>query len=286
MRVVKDPAALRRVVRGWRADGQRVAFVPTMGYFHEGHLSLMRRARRYGDRVVVSIFVNPTQFAPTEDLAAYPRDIPRDLTLARGAGVDLCFVPAAERIYRSGRCTEVRVTGLESRLEGATRPTHFAGVVLVVLKLLHLVEPDVMILGQKDAQQAVLLERMVEDLDLPVKVVRGVTRRERDGLAMSSRNVYLSPEDRRAAPVLHRALVRAQRAARGGERSAAKLLSLIRREVAAEPRVRLDYAAVVDARTLEGLDRVEGRVLMPIAAYLGRTRLIDNVEFQATRRTR
>jgi pantoate--beta-alanine ligase len=257
-----------------------------MGYFHEGHLSLMRRARRRGDRVVVSIFVNPTQFAPTEDLAAYPRDIPRDLTLARGAGVDLCFVPAAERIYRSGRCTEVRVTGLESRLEGATRPTHFAGVALVVLKLLHLVEPDVMILGQKDAQQAVLLERMVEDLDLPVKVVRGATRRERDGLAMSSRNVYLSPEDRRAAPILHRALVLAQSAARGGERSAAKLLSLIRRELAAESRVRLDYAAVVDARTLEGLDRVEGRVLIPIAAYLGRTRLIDNVEFQAPRRTR
>ncbi len=286
MRVVKDPAVLRRVVRGWRADGQRVAFVPTMGYFHEGHLSLMRRARRHGDRVLVSIFVNPTQFAPTEDLAAYPRDLPRDLTLARGVGVDLCFVPAAERIYRSGRCTEVRVTGLEGLLEGATRPTHFAGVTLVVLKLLHLVEPDVMILGQKDAQQAVILERMVEDLDLPVKVVRGATRRERDGLAMSSRNVYLSPEDRRAAPVLHRALVRAQRAARGGEHSAAKLLSLIRREVAVEPRVRLDYAAVVDARKLESLDRVEGRVLIPIAAYLGRTRLIDNVEFQATRRSR
>jgi pantoate--beta-alanine ligase len=286
MRVVKHPAGLRRIVRGWRAEGQRVVFVPTMGYFHDGHLSLMRQARRRGDRVVVSIFVNPTQFAPTEDLAAYPRDLPRDLALARGVGVDLCFVPAAERIYRPGRCTEGHVTGLESRLEGATRPTHFAGVALVVLKLLHLVEPDIMILGQKDAQQAVILERMVEDLDLPVKMVRGATRRERDGLAMSSRNVYLSPEDRRAAPVLHRALAKAERAARGGERSAAKLVSLIRREVAAEPRARLDYTAVVNAHTLESLDRVEGRVLIPIAAYLGRTRLIDNVEFQATRRSR
>jgi pantoate--beta-alanine ligase len=279
MRTVRTASAVRRTVRAWRQAGERVAFVPTMGYFHEGHVSLMRRGRRFADRVVVSIFVNPAQFAPGEDLDRYPRDLPRDLRLAREAGVDLCFVPEAEVLYPPGDCTTIHVTGFEHRLEGRTRPTHFAGVALVVQKLLGIVGPDVLLLGQKDAQQAVILERMIRDLKVPVVVRRGPTVRERDGLAMSSRNTYLTPAERRAAPVLWRSLRRVRRAVREGERSAARILALIRREVAAEPRVRLDYAAVVDAKTLEDLRRLRRRVLVPVAAYLGRTRLIDNVEF-------
>lgn len=279
LRVVRTVPGVRRTVTAWRKAGERVAFVPTMGYFHEGHLSLMRRARRFGDRVVVSIFVNPAQFGSGEDLDRYPRDLPRDLRLAREAGVDLCFVPAAGVLYPPGHATTIHVTGLEHRLEGRTRPTHFAGVALVVQKLLGIVAPDVLLLGQKDAQQAVILERMIKDLNVHVVVRRGPTVRERDGLAMSSRNTYLTPEERQAAPVLWRALRRARRAAAEGERSAARILSLVRREIAAEPRVRLDYAAVVDAATLEDLKRLRRRVLIPVAAYLGRTRLIDNVEF-------
>jgi pantoate--beta-alanine ligase len=279
MRTVRAVSGVRRKVQGWREAGERVAFVPTMGYFHEGHLSLMRRGRRLADRVVVSIFVNPTQFAAGEDLSRYPRDLPRDLRLARALGVDLCFVPDPETVYAPGHCTTIHVTGLEHRLEGRTRPTHFAGVALVVQKLLGMVAPDILLLGQKDAQQAVILERMIQDLNVPVRVHRGPTVRERDGLAMSSRNTYLTPDERRAAPVLWRSLRRARTAVRGGERSAARILRLIRREIASEPRVRLDYAAVVDAKTLEDLRTLRRRVLIPVAAYLGRTRLIDNVEF-------
>lgn len=278
MRVLKDPRNVRRQVRGWRKGGDSVAFVPTMGYLHEGHLSLIRKARNLADRVAVSIFVNPTQFGPREDFAAYPRDPARDLRLLRSSDVDLCFTPERGGMYRPDHRTEIHVTGLDRVLEGASRPTHFAGVALVVAKLLHLVEPDLLLLGQKDAQQAVILETMIRDLDLPVRVVRGPTIREKDGLALSSRNAYLSPRERAAAPVLWRALRRARDAVRQGERSAARVKRLIRREVAREPLVRLDYAAVVNARTLVELRRLQGRVLIPLAAYLGSTRLIDNIE--------
>ena len=278
MQVVRSRQALRRRVRAWRRAGLRVAFVPTMGSLHEGHLSLLRRARRLGDRVVLSIFVNPTQFSPREDFGAYPRNLPRDLRLARGVPVDLCFTPPVEAMYAQDSRTEVRVTCLDRVLEGSTRPAHFAGVALVVLKLLHLVEPDLLILGQKDAQQALILERMVRDLDVPVKVVRGPTVRERDGLAMSSRNAFLSPEDRAAAAALWRSLRHARDLVRSGERRSSRVLAAVRADLAQEPRIRLDYAAAVDARTLEPLTRLEGRVLFPLAAYLGRTRLIDNLE--------
>jgi len=279
MRVLKSPSGVRRQVRAWRAAGERTAFVPTMGYFHEGHLSLMRRARRLADHVVVSIFVNPAQFGPREDFAAYPRDTARDLGLARTEGVDFCFVPDPDKVFRPQHRTEIHVGGLESRLEGVSRPTHFAGVALVVLKLLHMVEPDVLVLGQKDAQQAVVLETLLADLDLPVKVVRGSTLREPDGLAMSSRNIRLDAGEREAATVLSRALFRARDEALGGERSGARILQLILREMGREPRARLDYAAVVDARTLDDLEHLRGRVLIPLAAQVGKTRLIDNVEF-------
>jgi pantoate--beta-alanine ligase len=280
MKTVRGVAAVRRQVRSWRASGGTVAFVPTMGSLHEGHLSLIRRGQRFCDRTVVSIFVNPTQFGPQEDFTHYPRNLRQDLKLARELSVDLCFTPHVETLYPPGHRTEIHVTGLEGRLEGVARPTHFAGVALVVQKLLHIVEPDVLVLGQKDAQQAVILERMIQDLNQPVKVVRGPTVREKDGLALSSRNVYLDPRQRQAAPVLWRALRRARAAVRGGERSAARVLGLIRREIATEPLVRLDYAAVVEARSLENLSRLRGRVLIPLAAYVGRTRLIDNIEFR------
>jgi len=256
-----------------------------MGAFHEGHLSLMRLARRKADRVVVSVFVNPTQFGPGEDFTAYPRDLRRDARLARGEGVDLCFAPSAEALYGPNHRMEVHPRILEDVLEGKTRPGHFAGVCLIVLKLLHIVEPDVLVLGQKDAQQAVILETMVRDLDLPVRVVRGATVRDPDGLALSSRNAYLDPGQRAAAPVLYRGLRRAQERARKGERSAARLLGGIRADLAREPRVRLDYAAAVDAVTLEPLRVLAGRVLFCLAAYLGKTRLIDNVQFTLRKRS-
>ena len=278
MEVMRAPDAVRRQGREWRKKGRRIAFVPTMGSFHEGHLSLMRRARKLADRVVISVFVNPTQFGPSEDFGAYPRNLPRDLELARTERVDVCFVPKAERLYAADRRTAVHVTGLEHVLEGVSRPTHFAGVTLIVLKLLHIVEPDVLVLGQKDAQQAMILERMVRDLDVPVRVVRGPIVRERDGLAMSSRNARLSPEERRAAPVLFGALKEARALVKSGERRAEPILRRLRAHIAEESRVRLDYAAVVDARTLNPLEVLEGRVLIPIAAWLGSTRLIDNLE--------
>jgi len=278
MAVIRAPDAVRRQTRQWRKKGRRIAFVPTMGFFHEGHLSLMRRARTLADHVVISVFVNPTQFGPAEDFEGYPRNVPRDLDLARGERVDVCFLPRAERLYATDRRTAVHVTGLEHVLEGTTRPTHFSGVTLVVLKLLHIVEPDVLVLGQKDAQQALILEHMVRDLDVPVRVVRGPIVRERDGLAMSSRNVRLSPEERRAAPVLFRALRDARVLITSGERRVEPILRRIRARIAEEPLARLDYVAIVDARNLNPLERLEGRVLIPIAAWLGTTRLIDNLE--------
>ena len=280
MEVVRTPGAVRKRVRGWRRAGKTIAFVPTMGYFHEGHLSLMRRAKRLADRVVVSVFVNPTQFGPGEDFAAYPRNVSRDLALARTERVDLCFVPRAESMYAADRRTEVHITGIEQVLEGVARPTHFGGVALIVLKLLHIVEPDLLVLGQKDAQQVVILEQMIHDLDVPVRVVRGPIVRERDGLAMSSRNVRLGAEDRRAATVLWRALKEAQSSIRAGERNASSVEALVRETIGREPRARLDYVAVVDARTLAPVQRLKGRVLIPVAAHVGSTRLIDNLEIR------
>ena len=280
MEVVRTSGAVRKRVRAWRRAGKTIAFVPTMGYFHEGHLSLMRRAERLADRVVVSVFVNPTQFGPGEDFATYPRNVSRDLALARAERVDLCFLPRTEGLYAADRRTEVHVTGIEHVLEGRARPTHFGGVALIVLKLLHVVEPDLLVLGQKDAQQAVILERMIQDLDVPVRVVRGPIVRERDGLAMSSRNVRLGAEDRRAATVLWRALKEARNRIRAGERNASSVEALVRESIGREPRARLDYVAVVDARTLAPVKRLGGRVLIPVAAHVGGTRLIDNLELR------
>ena len=273
------PATVRRVVAGWRHRGRRVAFVPTMGAIHAGHLSLVARARRSADRVVASIFVNPLQFGPHEDYRRYPRPARRDHALLKGAGVDLLWEPRAHEFYRPGHVTRVRVTGLEDVLEGASRPGHFSGVATVVMQLLNVVAPDTLWLGQKDAQQAQILEQMVSDLALPVRVRRGPTVRERDGLALSSRNAYLEPEERRQATALWRGLRAARARLRAGERSAARLRAAVRGVWRAYPLVREDYVAVVDADRLEAVTRVRGRVLVAVAARVGRARLIDNFEW-------
>jgi pantoate--beta-alanine ligase len=280
MRRARRVADARRVIQSWRSRGLSIAFVPTMGAIHDGHLSLVRRARAGADRVVASVFVNPLQFGPKEDYRRYPRPLRRDRVLLRGAGVDLLWEPVVADLYPAGERTRVRVTGLEDVMEGRSRPGHFAGVATVVLKLLNVVMPDELWLGQKDAQQARLIERMCRDLLLPVRVRRGATVRERDGLAMSSRNAYLSARERVAAAALPRALAAARSALERGERSAARLASEVRRVWRGERGVREDYVAVVDADTLAPVTRVRRRVLVAVAARVGPARLIDNFEWQ------
>jgi pantoate--beta-alanine ligase len=261
-----------------RRNGRRIGFVPTMGALHEGHLSLMRSARSQCDFVVASIFVNPLQFGPNEDLAKYPRPFERDQQLLEAEKVDLLFAPEAPTMYPEGAVTYVDVEGLTETLEGKTRPGHFRGVTTVVSKLFHIVQPDFAFFGQKDAQQATIIRKMVRDLNFPIQVVVCPIVREKDGLAMSSRNVYLSPEERKQATVLYRALTRMQTLADSGERSAAALLKAGEDVISEEPDVRLDYLAVVDTETLQPIDDVSHGALIPIAAYVGKTRLIDNVQ--------
>lgn len=279
LRLARSVAEVRRRRGGFRARGERVAFVPTMGAIHEGHLSLVHAARRAADRVVVSVFVNPLQFGPREDYRRYPRPRARDHALLRSAGVDLLWEPGVMDLYPAGEHTRVRVRELDESLEGATRPGHFEGVATVVLKLLNVVEPDTLWIGQKDAQQARVIEQMVADLFVPVVVRRGATMREPDGVAMSSRNAYLSAREREDAVALSRGLDAARRLLAKGERSAARLVRAIRATWLQHPHVREDYVAVVDARSLEPVRTVEGRVLVAVAARVGPARLIDNLEW-------
>jgi pantoate--beta-alanine ligase len=277
---VRDVASLRRVLEPWRARHEVVAFVPTMGAIHEGHLSLVHQARSSADRVVASVFVNPLQFGPGEDFTRYPRPARHDRRLLAAAGVDLLWEPRVADLYPKGERTRVRVTGIGEVLEGAVRPGHFEGVATVVLKLLNAVMPDVLWLGQKDAQQARLLEQMCRDLLLPVRVRRGPTVRERDGLALSSRNAYLDPGQRAQAVALVRGLEAARKALGAGERSASRLKNAVRRVWRGFPAVREDYIAVVDSGTLAPVRRVSGSVLVAVAARVGRARLIDNFEWK------
>ena len=257
--------------------GGRVAFVPTMGSLHVGHLALVDEARRHGDVVAMSIFVNPLQFGPTEDLARYPRDPDGDAAKAAARGVDLLFTPDAHAIYPHEPRVRVVPGALADRWEGAVRPGHFAGVLTVVAKLFHLVQPEVAVFGQKDVQQATLVRAMVRDLDFPLDVIVAPTVREADGLALSSRNVYLSADDRRRARVIPRALAAMQSGFAAGERDAGRLLESVRRELAAEPDVAPDYLALADGETLEPTDRAQPGSVVMIAARVGRTRLLDNV---------
>jgi pantoate--beta-alanine ligase len=268
---------LRRWVRDTRAGGRRIALVPTMGSLHEGHLRLVDEARRRADAVVMSVYVNPLQFGPQEDLARYPRDLARDRTLARARGVDALFAPADAVMYPAG--SEIRVIPgpTADRWEGAARPGHFAGVLTVVAKLFHLVEPDVALFGRKDIQQAVLVRQMVRDLDWPLEIVVVPTVREPDGLALSSRNAYLDAAERRQAVTLSAALDAAHQAFAAGERRSSALDSLVRRRIEAEPALRLEYLAIVDPRTLTPVESVDASTVLALAARLGRTRLIDNI---------
>ncbi len=270
-------AELRSTLDAARADGHRVGFVPTMGYLHAGHGSLIEAARRDNDLVVVSIFVNPLQFAADEDLSDYPRDLERDRQLAADAGADLVFTPTVDEMYPFGPVlTTVSVDALARQWEGATRPTHFSGVATVVTKLLSIVGACAAYFGEKDYQQLAIIRRMVADLSLPIEVVGCPIVREADGLAMSSRNSYLDPDQRAAAPVLRRALDRGLDAIAAGERSAAAVASVMADVVAAEPLATLDYAAAVDAATLEEPDTLSGDIRLIIAAQVGRPRLLDN----------
>jgi pantoate--beta-alanine ligase len=247
-----------------------------MGYLHEGHLSLIRRARDECKSVVVSIFVNPTQFGPSEDLAKYPRDLERDLRLMEPLGVDLVWTPTPEDMYPNGYQTWVEVDALTKRLEGAMRPSHFKGVITVVAKLFNAVQPQRAYFGQKDAQQAAVIRRMTSDLNFPLEVVVCPTVREADGLAMSSRNKYLEGDDRRAALVLFRALSAAKEAYEAGERNAEELRRRMKEVIAAEPRAQMQYVSCADYDSLEELDTVTGKTLFSMAVLIGKTRLIDN----------
>jgi len=274
MQTVNTLEELRRA----RADlPGPVGFVPTMGALHAGHVSLVTRARQECRSVVVSIFVNPAQFAPTEDLAKYPRDLPHDQDLLATAGADLLWAPAPEVIYPPGFQTWVAVEQLTQGLEGAIRPTHFRGVTTVVAKLFNAVQPQRAYFGQKDAQQAAVVRRMTRDLDFPIEIVVCPIVREPDGLALSSRNAYLNPEERRAAPVLFRALSTARRAYEHGERDAEALRSLVRTTVAAEPLANLQYVSCADYDSLQELEAVQARALLSMAVLVGKTRLIDNL---------
>lgn len=267
---------VREAVSAARKAGQRIGFVPTMGYLHEGHLTLMRQARQECGFVVVSIFVNPTQFGPNEDFSRYPRDLERDMALCQQVPVDAVFHPAVEEMYPKPFLTGVRVDGITAGLCGASRPGHFDGVATVVTKLFNIVKPDVAYFGQKDAQQVAVIRRMVADLNMDVEVRPVPTVREPDGLAMSSRNVYLSPEERQGALVLSRSLRMAQERVAEGERDMVSLLEAMKRMIAAEPLASIDYVQIVDYDTLKPLERLEGKALAALAVRFGKTRLIDN----------
>lgn len=264
--------ALRESTRG-----KRFGLVPTMGYLHEGHLSLVRRARAENDLVAVTIFVNPTQFAPDEDFDAYPRDLQRDLTLLEQEGVDLVFAPEDAVLYPPGFQTSVVVSDITQRLEGASRPTHFQGVTTIVAKLFNILQPDRAYFGQKDAQQIVVVKRMVEDLNFDIEIVVCPIVREVDGLALSSRNARLAPAERAAAPVLYRALSAARDAIHDGILDGDELRQLMAAEIAAEPLARLDYVSVAHPETLQELDLVQDNALLSGAIFVGDVRLIDNI---------
>ncbi len=265
-------------VRAWRREGpDDVGLVPTMGYLHEGHLSLLRQAQAENRRVAASIFVNPTQFAPQEDLARYPRDLERDRALLQAAGCELLFVPSVQELYPEGFDTYVEVGAIARPLEGERRPGHFRGVATVVLKLLGIFQPTRAYFGQKDAQQLAVIREMVRDFDLGVQIMGCPIVREADGLALSSRNAYLTPEQRKAAPVLHRALLSAQARYQAGERRADALRSEMRLVLAHEPLARVDYASVASPKDLQEVSTLEGPALLLLAVWVGETRLIDNL---------
>ena len=278
MEIINRRQRMSSVARKLRREQDRtIGLVPTMGALHEGHLSLVREARRMCDIVVVSVFVNPTQFAPGEDFEKYPRDLTKDTALLTDYNVDYIFAPTPDEIYPKGFATYVNVEGLSEQLEGGSRPGHFRGVATIVTILLNTVRPDFAFFGQKDAQQALIIRRLVKDLAFDTEIALLPTVREDSGLAISSRNLYLNSDEQQAASVIHQALMRAKTAYKEGERSPGRLEILVRSTIELEPRARVDYVNVVDAETLEHLDKLDDRpILIAVAAYIGKTRLIDN----------
>jgi pantoate--beta-alanine ligase len=278
MQICKTIQEMRTASSAAKLSDQRLGLVPTMGALHEGHLSLIRAAKKKCEVVVVSIFVNPTQFAPNEDFTKYPRRFERDCQLLEREAVDLLFAPAAEEMYPQGTTTWVTVEGLSDKLCGKSRPGHFRGVTTVVAKLFQIIQPDAAFFGQKDAAQLAIIRRMVRDLNTPVEISGCPIVREGDGLAMSSRNAYLDPQQRKLAPVLHRSLLKIQQVFNEGEHRAANLIQTGKQVIAAEPSVRLDYLEIVDPDTLECISEISGSALVAVAAFVGGTRLIDNIQ--------
>jgi len=279
MEIIRTVKEMKEFSSQARRAGKTIAFVPTMGYFHEGHLNLMREGRRRGDILIISLFVNPTQFGPKEDFKSYPRDFERDRKMAEGVGVDIVFAPEASDMYPPDHQTIVRAEKVTQNLCGRSRPTHFQGVATVVLMLFEIVMPHVAIFGQKDYQQLATIQQMVKDLHMSVEVLGMPTVREADGLAMSSRNTYLLPDERKAALALYRSLQKAKELLQKGERKTEQILREMNGILRSEPLVKIDYVQICDAHTLEDVDRIEGDVVVALAAYLGKTRLIDNLVF-------
>ena len=275
MKIVGTVKEVREQVKEWKKQGLTVGFVPTMGYLHEGHKSLMDAARKGNDKVVVSIFVNPMQFGPTEDLATYPRDLDHDAALCESAGVDLIFHPEAEEMYEKDFCSFVDMTGLTEGLCGKTRPIHFRGVCTVVNKFFNIVTPDRAYFGQKDGQQLAVIKRMVRDLNMDIEIVGCPIVREEDGLAKSSRNTYLSPEERKAALILSKTVALGKELAKT-EKDANKVVEAMKKNIETEPMAKIDYVEAVDALSMEPVEKLEGTCMLAMAVYIGKTRLIDN----------
>lgn len=275
MKIVGTVKEVREQVKEWKKQGLSVGFVPTMGYLHEGHKSLMDAARKGNDKVVVSIFVNSMQFGPTEDLATYPRDLDHDAALCESAGVDLIFHPEAEEMYEKDFCSFVDMTGLTEGLCGKTRPIHFRGVCTVVNKLFNIVTPDHAYFGQKDGQQLAVIKRMVRDLNMDIEIVGCPIVREEDGLAKSSRNTYLSPEERKAALILSKTVALGKELAKT-EKDANKVVEAMKKNIETEPLAKIDYVEAVDALSMAPVEKLEGTCMLAMAVYIGKTRLIDN----------
>lgn len=276
MKLITSISATRQLSRQFRSKGARLGLVPTMGALHEGHLSLVRAAKAKSDVVAVSIFVNPTQFGPHEDFARYPRNLKKDCELLEREGVSLVFAPSVEEMYPQSAVTWITVEGLSERLCGKSRPGHFRGVATVVAKLFNIIEPDIAFFGQKDAAQVAVIKRMVRDLNMPVQIEVCPIVRENDGLALSSRNAYLSPDERKMALVLHASLQRAQKVFDDGERAAPKIAAEAKKAFVWQPAVRLDYFEIVDPESLEPVETITQKSLVAVAAFVGNTRLIDN----------
>jgi pantoate--beta-alanine ligase len=278
MRLLTSIKKMQKLSLSLKRQGKKISFVPTMGALHKGHLSLVKRAKKLGDFVVVSIFVNPTQFSPKEDYKKYPRDLKKDKELLQKAGCDLIFAPKVKDIYPVGYLTYVNVEELSDKLEGASRPGHFKGVCTIVAKLFNIVQPDYAIFGQKDAQQAIIINKMTEDLNFPVKIIVCPTVREKDGLACSSRNSYLDAEERDQAKILYQSLKLGEKMIKAGEKNPLKVIKKITEMIKQVPLAKIDYIALTDTRTLEPVRKIKGELLLSLAVKFGKTRLIDNLK--------